>query len=76
MSDIKCNKDLVIKFENDAAATAFAVWLCEQGEQYYWEWMERSEEDDSCPNLTALSFNYHDADGNISTKCGRLDTRD
>jgi len=29
-----------INFPSDAAAKEFCTWLCEQGEQDYWGWME------------------------------------
>lgn len=32
--------DLVIKFHSKRAREHFALRLCEQGEQNYWEWME------------------------------------
>lgn len=51
-------KEITIKFDNEAAATHFALWLCESGEQHYWDWMEyREGEEDS--NITATSFHYH-----------------
>ena len=49
---------LQIKFANEAAAAHFALWLCESGEQSYWDWMEyRESEDDG--DITATSFHYH-----------------
>jgi hypothetical protein len=32
--------NITIKFENEKAALHFAHWLCGQGEQDYWTWME------------------------------------
>lgn len=49
---------LQIKFANEAAAAHFASWLCGQGEQDYWLWMEcREQEEDG--DITAVSFHYH-----------------
>lgn len=72
-------KDVVIKFDNEEAAEHFITWLCESGEQDYWEWMRyREEEEDG--NITAVNFEYHGGsdDGEfgkhpITTTCGRLD---
>ena len=51
-------KELVIKFDSAKAAEHFALWLCESGEQAYWDWMEyREGEEDG--NITATSFHYH-----------------
>jgi hypothetical protein len=50
--------DLVIKFPSKESAEHFALWLCESGEQQYWDWMETAEED--WPgDITATSFHYH-----------------
>lgn len=56
MSDLK-NK-IVIEFSNPDAALEFATWLCESGEQQYWQWMEYREEEDN-GDITATSFHYH-----------------
>lgn len=61
---------LVIKFDNIKAANHFKLWLCEQGEQDYWQWMENSELDES-GNITGLKFDYFQCDV-IPVKCGRL----
>ena len=80
---------LVIEFDNEKARHHFAMWLCESGEQDYWDWMSvrETEEDGS---ITAVSFDYHNRrggmaaddpeaygdfleDGTIRTICGRLD---
>lgn len=70
---------IVLKFDNDKAAKHFATWLCEAGEQNYWQWMECAEEKDS-GDITAIKFNYHGEnesnkfmlDNIIRTVCGRL----
>lgn len=56
--DIKEVNDLIIKFPNQEAMEHFAAWLCESGEQQYWEWMEyREQEEDG--DITATHFHYH-----------------
>lgn len=48
---------LTITFDNPQAAEHFQSWLCGQGEQDYWMWMEcREQEEDG--NITALNFDY------------------
>lgn len=49
---------LQMKFANEAAAKHFALWLCESGEQQYWDWMEYREDDEE-GDITATSFHYH-----------------
>lgn len=49
---------LQIKFANEAAAAHFALWLCESGEQQYWDWMEYRESEEE-GDITATSFHYH-----------------
>lgn len=49
---------LQIKFANEAAAAHFALWLCESGEQDYWNWMEYREPEEE-GDITATSFHYH-----------------
>lgn len=49
---------LKMEFANEDAAHHFALWLCEQGEQDYWLWMEYREQEES-GNITATSFHYH-----------------
>jgi hypothetical protein len=75
-------KDLVIKFDNEKALKHFASWLCESGEQEYWEWMKyRESEEDG--DITVISFYYHGEDGKskflkdniIRTKCGRIEIK-
>ena len=78
-----------IEFDNPAAAKHFATWLCESGEQDYWQWMEYREQEAEGP-ITARIFDYHNtkvvngkekygkfmADMTIRTRCGRMDTRE
>lgn len=49
---------LQIRFANEAAAKHFALWLCESGEQQYWDWMEYRESEEE-GDITATSFHYH-----------------
>lgn len=49
---------LTIEFDNPEALKHFALWLCESGEQGYWEWMEYREEEQPGP-ITATKFHYH-----------------
>jgi hypothetical protein len=48
-----------IEFDNPEAAGHFATWMCESGEQDYWNWMEYREEDEEEGDITATSFHYH-----------------
>lgn len=50
---------LSIEFANPEAANHFATWLCESGEQDYWNWMEYREQDEEEGDITARSFHYH-----------------
>lgn len=74
-------KKLVIEFDNDKALKQFAKWLCGQGEQDYWTWMECRESEES-GKITAIDFDYHNEtnqflpDNTIRTTCGRLDSDD
>lgn len=69
---------LKINFANPEAAHHFALWLCEAGEQDYWEWM-RCQESEEDGEITAVSFDYFNngkkflQDFEINTNCGRLD---
>lgn len=63
-----------IEFDNDEMANEFLTWLCEQGEQDYWLWMECQDDGQKskvtfdywkdgekkgfCPNLTVLTKKY------------------
>lgn len=69
------NKSGVLNIDfqgNHDALHHFWVWLCESGEQQYWEWMRYREEEDE-GDITVLDFNYAKADGGmIKTKIGRF----
>lgn len=82
---------LTVEFDNEEALDHFAIWLCESGEQQYWEWMAvRETEEDG--DITAVDFDYHNKkggavaddpeaygefleDGTIRTVCSRLDKK-
>lgn len=52
------DSDLIIKFPNKEVARHFALWLCESGEQQYWDWMEyREQEEDG--DISVKRFHYH-----------------
>lgn len=53
------SSDITIKFANQKAAECFATWLCEAGEQDYWEWMKYHEEETEDKDITVLKFEYH-----------------
>ncbi len=54
----KSNNNITIEFATKEAAEHFAIWLCESGEQQYWEWMKYREEEEE-GDITAVIFNYH-----------------
>jgi hypothetical protein len=62
---------VVIDLGTEKAATRFAEWLCEQGEQNYWDWMDESEREDD-DDITAIEFKYDYKNANIVGKMGRL----
>lgn len=69
---------LTIEFSSKTVRDHFATWLCELGEQDYWQWMEYREQELN-GKITAISFDYHDergkflGDGIVRTSAGRLD---
>jgi hypothetical protein len=78
---------LKIEFDNKEAALHFAEWLCVNGEQQYWQWMEEYENYEE-GDITAVNFHYHGEPGEpnnegygdldfiedltIRTTCGRI----
>lgn len=65
------SKTLTFEFENVEAANHFKLWLCESGEQGYWEWMDYYEQEED-GNITGLQFEYHSETPEvIEVKCGR-----
>lgn len=67
----KHGESLVLKFESAEAADHFKSWLCESGEQHYWEWMQMREQEEE-GDITGLKFNYHTGTDLIPVKCGRF----
>lgn len=63
---------LMLKFENPRAAYYFKLWLCELGEQDYWDWMNIRESEERNGSITGCRFDYHQK-GDIPIECGRLD---
>jgi hypothetical protein len=81
-STSKKPKKKIVKFvfDNERAAEHFISWLCESGEQSYWQWMDyRETEEDG--NITVLDFDYwgrtksgkNFGKSDIICSCGRLD---
>ena len=66
--------ELAFKFDNPEAALHFKAWLCGQGEQGYWLWMEYREQEEP-GDITALNFDYWNGDL-ITAKCGRQDSEE
>ena len=56
---------LQIEFDNQKALEHFAVWLCESGEQDYFQWMECRETEEEGP-ITVLKFKYHKENENFA----------
>jgi hypothetical protein len=57
---------------DNKAAEHFLSWLCGQGEQDYWLWMEyREQEEDG--DITITSFKYDFSTGEIVGNLGRMD---
>jgi hypothetical protein len=67
---------LIIKFQTAEAQNHFKLWLCESGEQSYWDWMRvREEEEDG--NITAVRFDYHFPNGSeIGVTEGRVSSEE
>ncbi|MBV9125654.1 MAG: hypothetical protein JO112_20075 [Planctomycetes bacterium] len=65
-------ESLTFVFENEDAKNHFWSWLCESGEQQYWEYMEYREQEEE-GDITGLDFDYSNADrGTVVVKCGRF----
>lgn len=74
------NHTLKFVFDNEKALKHFATWLCEQGEQEYWTWMEEQEAEEA-GDITCVEFDYWGGTGSgkdylknntIVATCGRL----
>jgi hypothetical protein len=63
---------LTFQFDNPDAMDHFWRWLCESGEQLYWDYMSEREADED-GDITVLRFDYGKArKGLVTTKCGRF----
>lgn len=63
---------LTFQFDNPDVLEHFVTWLCESGEQLYWDWMAEQESQED-GDITVLTFEYGKAKkGLITTKCGRF----
>lgn len=60
------SNELTIRFDNPSMAAHFMTWLCEMGEQDYWQWMEGVEckEPPESEPITAALFEY-EPDNNL-----------
>lgn len=56
--DLKETHDIIIRFPNAEAAAHFSTWLCEAGEQDYWESMEYRQEEEPNELIVAHNFTY------------------
>ncbi len=63
------------KDENFDAADHFLTWLCESGEQHYWDWMEvrESEQEPEDPPITVVSFKYDFKNLTVDCEIGKLE---
>lgn len=59
-----------IKFANKTAAKYFLSWLCKSGEEQYWDWKYREDED---YDKYAADFRYDIENLTVDTLLGRLD---
>lgn len=63
---------LTFQFDNADAMNHFWRWLCESGEQHYWDYMSYREGDED-GDITVLNFDYARArKGLITTTAGRF----
>lgn len=67
---------LIFTFSSQEAANHFKSWLCEMGEQQYWDWMTYREQEEEVGDITALEFDYHTGTDEVPALCGRLDGQD
>lgn len=70
------DRSVTFHFQNPLAAYLFKTWMCEMGEQDYWQWMEYRERNCSWEypryNVTGTRFDYWKGD-TVFAECGRLD---
>ena len=75
----KSKHTVQIHFDNEKAAKGFLLWLCEAGEQDYWNWQQYREQEEK-GNITATNIDYFPNGAkefaeNLEAvaSCGRLD---
>jgi hypothetical protein len=59
---------LTIEFDNQEALLHFAGWLCNSGEQEYWQNQEYREADEEEGDITAIEFHYHGPEDETKAK--------
>lgn len=64
--------DVKITFTDPKIAKGFLSWLCESGEQAYWNWQE-CRESESVKENSAIDFDYNFKKLTVITMSGRLD---
>lgn len=72
--------NVTFSFDNGEARSQFIHWLCGQGEQDYWNWMEYREAEEEEGDITATRFEYHAGNAydpepsevTVKAICGRL----
>ncbi len=64
--------NVLFQFDSEESANHFWRWMCESGEQQYWDYMSyREMEEDG--DITGISFDYSKADsGLVKVKSGRF----
>ena len=68
--------DLTIRFTTKEQAQEFATWLCESGEQQYWEWGEhRIARALRSPKDFVSQFDYHNGGATIKEFCSDMTIR-
>jgi hypothetical protein len=60
--------DTVFRFETQEQRDAFVTWLCERGEQDYWQWMASDPEKEA----NTVDFNYWEKRNKKSIFVGSL----
>jgi hypothetical protein len=69
---------IIIEYDSEEerhAGEHFLHWLCGQGEQDYWLWMEYREQENVDGKITLTSFHYNFEKLFAKPKIGRLDER-
>ena len=51
-------KTLKIEFDNETVFENFCSWLCNHGEDDYWDWMSECELNEE-GDITVIDFRYH-----------------